>query len=137
MFGLGASFAHAGTAAPATAERYLCDCALTRVVLAGRSEILDVGRERRLFTKAQRKALAIRDQGCVYPFCDKRPALTDAHHIIPWEDGGPTDLANAVLLCRFHHRSVHEGGETLTRDHDGGIHVVPGIPRRPRYRPRE
>jgi hypothetical protein len=55
-----------------------------------------------------RKALHARDHGCHTPV-----AWTDAHHVQPWADGGPTDLDNLILLCRFHHGLVHEGGWTI------------------------
>jgi hypothetical protein len=54
--------------------------------------------------------LVVRDQGCRFPGCDRPPAWTDGHHIIHWADGGPTELANLVSLCRSHHRQVHEEG---------------------------
>jgi hypothetical protein len=94
-------------------RRTACDADIARIILDPDSIPIDVGRRHRLFTPAQRRALAIRDQGCRFPGCHHRPAVTDAHHIVSWLDGGPTDLHNAVLLCRYHHRHVHEGGWTI------------------------
>ena len=83
------------------------------------SQPLDVGRATRVVPPAQRTALAVRDRGCVFPGCDRPLAWCDAHHLWHWVDGGPTDLANLALLCRAHHRTVHEGGWQLTRGPDG------------------
>jgi hypothetical protein len=71
---------------------------------------LEVGRATRVVSAAQRTALAVRDGGCRYPDCDRPVAWCDAHHLRHWLHGGPTDLANLELLCRSHHRAVHEGG---------------------------
>jgi Domain of unknown function (DUF222)/HNH endonuclease len=80
---------------------------------------LAVGRATRVVQPAQRAALAVRDRGCVFPGCDRPLAWCDAHHLHHWVDGGPTDLGNLALLCRAHHRAVHEGGWQLTRGPDG------------------
>jgi hypothetical protein len=94
-------------------RRIGCDATVSRILVGPDSEVLDLGRRQRLFSRQQRRALAIRDGGCRFPGCSRIPAFTDAHHIVSWVRGGPTDLANAVLLCRFHHRLVHEGGWTI------------------------
>ncbi len=70
--------------------------------------MLGVGRRRRTIPPALRRALEVRDRGCRFPGCGLR--FTDAHHLIHWADGGETSLDNTVLLCRHHHRLVHEGG---------------------------
>jgi hypothetical protein len=70
--------------------------------------ILDVGRRSRTVPPALRRALEARDQGCRFPGCGLR--FTDAHHVRHWAEGGETKLENLVLLCRHHHRLVHEGG---------------------------
>ena len=87
-----------------------CDATVTRIVLGSESVPLDVGRTQRLFTPGQQLALSVRDGGCRLPGCSLPPRYTDAHHIVSWLDGGGTDLSNGVLLCRHHHRRVHEGG---------------------------
>jgi hypothetical protein len=89
---------------------------------------LDVGRASRVITPAQRSALAVRDSGCVFPDCDRPLAWCEGHHLRHWLDGGPTDLANLALLCRAHHRAIHEGGWQLTRGPDGRFTATP--PRR-------
>ena len=75
----------------ATAFRLACDCSVTRVLMRGESEVLDLGRSTRLASAAQHKALAIRDRGCVFPGCDRPPAWCNAHHLVWWEHGGLTD----------------------------------------------
>ncbi len=102
-----------------TLERIGCSAQLVRLVTDGPSQILDLGRARRLASPAQKLALAARDRGCVFPGCDRPPEWTDAHHLRPFSRGGATDLDELALLCRFHHRLVHEGGWTLRRGPDG------------------
>lgn len=93
-------------------DRVACDAAVARVLLSPEGVPLDLGRSQRLFSPAQRKLLALRDGGCRFPGCGLPPAFTDAHHLIAWQHGGASDLDNAVLVCRHHHRMVHEGGWT-------------------------
>ena len=92
------------------AARLRTAMALLPPVLGGApSQPLDVGRSSRVITPAQRSALAVRNRGCVCPHCDRPLAWCEGHHLVHWLDGGPTDLASLVLLCRAHHRAVHEG----------------------------
>jgi hypothetical protein len=70
--------------------------------------VLNVGRKTRTIPPAVRRALEARDRGCRFPGCGRR--FCDTHHVEHWIDGGETSLRNCVLLCRFHHRLVHEGG---------------------------
>ena len=97
---------------PATARRLACDGSLVE------HKPLDVGRKSRAVTTAQRRALEDRDQHCRFPGCRNR-RFVDTHHIQHWADGGKTDLDNLVLLCRRHHRFVHEHGFTIDAA-DGG-----------------
>jgi hypothetical protein len=78
---------------PEAVRRLACDAKLVPAVLGGQGQVLDVGRERRLFTGPLRRALAIRDGGCAFPGCDRPPRYTHAHHPKSWLDGGPTCLA--------------------------------------------
>lgn len=87
-------------------RRLCCDAELMPAVLGTESEILDIGRIRRLVTPAIRRALSIRDGGCVFPECDAADARCDAHHIEPWWAGGATALSNLVTLCPHHHQLV-------------------------------
>ena len=91
-----------------TARRLACDARILPAVLDGAGQPLDLGRERRLFTGPLRRALVLRDGGCAFPGCDRPPRWCDGHHVIHWADGGPTSLANAVLLCGHHHRLIHD-----------------------------
>jgi len=123
-----------------TARRLACDATLVALTERDGSPI-DVGRARRVVNRGQRRALFARDGGCTFPGCAATRFL-DAHHIDHWIDGGATDLANLVLLCRYHHRLHHEGGYRIERRPDGtlrwltpnGFDVVPRlrvVPARP------
>jgi hypothetical protein len=93
---------------------------------------LDLGRSTRVVQPAQRAALAVRDSGCVFPGCARPLSWCEAHHLRHWLDGGPTNLANLALVCRAHHRTVHEQGWQLTRGPDGHFTATPTSRRRPR-----
>jgi len=103
----------------AAARRLACDAALVAWVSCAVSpgESLRLGRKTRKISAALRRALRLRDTGCQFPGCPRRRFL-DAHHVTHWADGGPTDLANLILLCGRHHRAVHEDGFTLVPDPD-------------------
>ena len=92
---------------PAMARRLACEAGLVPVVLGGRSQPLDIGRKRRLFTEYQRIAMLVRDRGCVAEGCDRTVGL-HAHHTTRWADGGRTDLADGVSLCHWHHTKAHD-----------------------------
>jgi hypothetical protein len=89
-----------------------------RVVINPLGTIIDYGRAARVVPNNMFRALVIRDKGCRHPGCDRPAAWCDAHHIIEWQHGGRTDLANMVLLCRRHHRLTHTTGWSLTYDVD-------------------
>jgi hypothetical protein len=91
----------------ATAVRLACDAAVSRVLMRGTSTILDLGRATPVVSRAQRRALAIRDGGCVEPGCAAPPDWCDAHHKLHWILGGRTDLDNLELRCRRHHVAEH------------------------------
>jgi Domain of unknown function (DUF222)/HNH endonuclease len=96
-----------------TLRRIACDASVTCVLVSAAGDPLSVGRTRRTFTPAQRRALALRDGGCV--LCGRPVAWTACHHVEPWIDGGETGVANGALLCHRCHVSVHEGGYRLVR----------------------
>ncbi len=107
-------------------RRLACDAAILPVVLGREGVVLDVGRSRRLFTGSLRRAVVLRDRGCAFPGCDRKPRWCEVHHIISWADGGLTCLANAVLLCRFHHHVIHEpGGWEIRMGVDGRPDFIP------------
>lgn len=109
-----------------TIERHICDSGVLPLEFdaAGRRP-LRFGRERRLFSAAQRDALAIRDGGCRFPECERPASWCEAHHVIPWSRGGPTDVDDGVLLCRHHHLLMHENGWGIRRDDQHGFLAIP------------
>ena len=109
-------------------ERLACDCSVTRILLDSDSMVIDVGRAKRVISGPQRKALAVRDRGCIWPGCDRPATWTSGHHLAHWIRGGPTDLPNLVLLCYRHHWMVHEGGWQIVRCDDGRILTIPPAP---------
>ncbi len=111
-----------------TSRRLACDA--RRVVMRHDPEgrVLDVGRRTRTIPPALRLALTHRDRGCRFPGCGLR--FSQGHHIRHWSNGGETRLDNLTLLCRLHHRAVHEGGYRVERLPDGGLRF-----RRPDGRP--
>jgi hypothetical protein len=94
-----------------TSRRLSCDASVVEVAQKPDGTVLDVGRKTRVISGALRRALEIRDRGCRFPGCGRR--FTDGHHVRHWADGGETSLDNCLLLCRHHHRLVHEGGWTI------------------------
>jgi hypothetical protein len=93
----------------AQARRLACGAQIIPVVLGGKSEVLDLGRSRRLFSPAQRKAMAVRDRRCRAERCEIPAAWCEAHHAThPWTSGGRTDLDDGVLLCSWHHHRAHD-----------------------------
>jgi hypothetical protein len=107
-------------------ERLRTAIALLPPALGGApTQPLEVGRTSRVVQPAQRTALAVRDGGCVFPDCTRPLAWCEAHHLRHWLHGGPTDLANLALVCRAHHRAVHEGGWRLARDPTGRLTATP------------
>ncbi len=105
---------------PATARRLACDTALTTVMEDSDGNVLNVGRKTRSISPAMRRALTRRDCGCRFPGCTET-RFVDAHHIHHWCDGGETRLDNLVLLCRRHHRLVHEQNFELINHSAGNI----------------
>jgi hypothetical protein len=97
-----------------TARRLGCDASRVAVSVDERGEPLSIGRRSRTVPPAIRRALRLRDHGCRFPGCTQH-RFVDAHHIRHWADGGETSLENLVLLCRHHHRLVHEGGFSVAR----------------------
>src|SRR5437879_3108103 len=116
-----------------TSQRLACDA--SRVVMRhdGEGRLLEVGARTRTIPPALRRALDYRDQGCRFPGCGLR--FTQGHHLRHWAHGGPTTLSNLTLLCRRHHRAVHEEGYQVARLPDGTLqfrrpngHPLPEVP---------
>jgi hypothetical protein len=95
-----------------------CDPIITALVIDLLGVPLDLGRKLRLVNRDQRRALARRDGGCIFPGCGAPVGWCDAHHVIWWDHGGPTDIWNLALLCRYHHGVVHRHGWTMTATAD-------------------
>ncbi len=125
------------TLSAATLRQLACDALVVPAVLGGPSQVLDLGRSTRDWNRAQRRAAALRDRGCVAPGCDQPPAACQLHHCWHWVDGGPTDLANAALLCGFHHRMVHRQGWAVVLAANGYPQLVPPATIDPDRRPRQ
>src|SRR5438876_5940307 len=136
----GQSVLEGGTRVSAeTSRRLACDA--SRVVMRHDADgrIVEIGARTRTIPPALRRALHHRDRGCRFPGCGVR--FGQGHHIRHWAHGGPTTLSNLALLCRRHHRAVHEEGYQLDRQADGELRfrrpdgqVLPEIPRPPEVR---
>ncbi|MEO6411140.1 MAG: DUF222 domain-containing protein [Pedococcus sp.] len=90
-----------------TVRRLACDAQVIPAVLGSRGEVLEQGRAERLFTGAQIRHLWLRDRCCTFPGCTKPATWCDAHHLVHWAEGGPSDTDNGALLCQRHHTVVH------------------------------
>ena len=122
----GGEMEFAGPVPAATVQRMACDSALIRVLLSAESALIDVGRARRTAPPATVRALRTRDEGCVWPGCERSATWTTAHHVAEWvKDKGGTNTATMVLLCYRHHWRVHEGGWQIARTDEGVITVPP------------
>jgi hypothetical protein len=112
-----------GTVPAETVQRYACDSALVR--MTGRTELEhEMNHASRTLPAATRRALEARDGHCVWPGCGRPTSWCDGHHLVWWTRGGETALPNLALLCRPHHRLVHEGGWSLQRK-GNGWHAAP------------
>jgi hypothetical protein len=103
------------------ARRLACEAGIIPVVLDSKSQPLDIGRAARLFTKAQRIALGLRDGGCTAKGCETSASGCHAHHDDPWSRLGLTDLANGRLLCPRHHRLAHDSRYAMTIHADNKV----------------
>jgi hypothetical protein len=120
--GLGAADLGSGDRITAgQARRLACNADLIPVVLGGASEVLDLGRTRRVFSPAQRKAMALRDKECRTEGCTIPATWCEAHHWQPWSRGGRTDLEDGVLLCPWHHHRAHDPAYDLSRLPNGDV----------------
>jgi 5-methylcytosine-specific restriction protein A len=97
-----------GTLSPESLRMLCCDAAVVPIVLDGKGQPLDVGRATRTIPDGLRRAVAARDGGCAR--CGRPASWCEVHHVVPWERGGATSLANCVMVCRACHRLVHHAG---------------------------
>ena len=103
------------------ARRLACEARIIPAVLGTKSQPIDLGRAARLFTRAQRIALGLRDGGCTARGCETSASGCHAHHDDPWSRGGLTDLANGRLLCPRHHRLAHDSRYAMTVHADNSV----------------
>lgn len=113
------------------AEQHRCESGTLPCRFDAFGNPLDVGREHRLFTPRQRVALALRDGGCRWRGCDRPASYCEAHHIDPYSEGGRTDIDRGILLCRYHHMALHNGGWRITREGRGEFLLHPPGGREP------
>ena len=104
-----------GVISAAEARRLACRAGIIPAVLDGASQVLDLGRTRRLHSRSQRIAMAARDGGCTTEGCDWPPGLCHAHHEQPWSQGGRTSISDGRLLCPRHHARAHDPTYTMTK----------------------
>jgi hypothetical protein len=127
--GPGQSVLEAGGHVPAgTSQRLACDASRVLMRHDAEGRVVEIGARTRTIPPALRRALHHRDQTCRFPGCSVRVA--EGHHVRHWAQGGPTTLSNLALLCRRHHRAVHEEGYRVERGADGALQF-----RRPDGRP--
>jgi hypothetical protein len=119
-----------------TSQRLACDASRVIMQEDAQGNIVEIGARTRTIPPALRRALQRRDKGCRFPGCHVR--FTEGHHIRHWAQGGPTTLSNLALLCRRHHRAVHEEGFRLERQPEGALvfyrpngWVLPHVPAAP------
>jgi hypothetical protein len=114
-----------GTPVPGRSIEWLsCDSELHRIVMSGRSTVLDYGSSARTVSPALRAALVVRDRHCRHPGCERPPSWCEAHHVVHFSKGGPTRLDNLVLACTRHHHLWHDQGWQLTLARDGTLRLV-------------
>jgi hypothetical protein len=109
-----------------TARRLSCEAGTAGIVFNENGTVLDFGREQRFFTRKQKEVLALVWGGCASPGCERPPSWTEAHHIVFWRrDGGKTNLADGILLCRHHHLLFHNNGWEIHRDVEHRYWLIP------------
>src|SRR5207247_1801870 len=113
-----------GTVPAETVQRYACDSAISRITGQGELEH-ELNHASRTLPASTRRALEARDRHCVFPGCTRPTVWCDGHHLVWWTRGGATALPNLALLCRPHHRMVHEEGWRLIRHQDGRFSAMP------------
>jgi len=117
---------HLGVVLPEGQRRQiLCDTRLRAIVHEGVAPV-GIGRTTRVVNRRLRRAIEHRDRGCAVPGCGRNTNL-DIHHIVHWEDGGPTEASNPVTLCRYHHTCHHTGTLGLEGNADLPRHGAPGV----------
>jgi hypothetical protein len=113
-----------GTVPAETVQRYACDSAISRITGQGELEH-ELNHASRTLPASTRRALESRDRHCVFPGCTRPLTWCDGHHLVWWTRGGATALPNLAMICRPHHRMVHEEAWRLERHKDGSFTAVP------------
>ena len=131
-----ATLEHGGPISAGEARMLACDARIVPAVLNGPSQVLDVGAASRSFPAAIRRAITLRDRGCCWPGCHRKPGWCDGHHIAHWVNGGPTSDENGCLLCPFHHAEIHRGHWQVRMAPDGIPEFIPPLWVDPRQVPR-
>ncbi len=122
LSGLGAAHLDTGGLISADeARRLACTAGVIPAVLGGRSEVLDLGRRKRLHTRAQRLALTLQHRVCTEQHCDRPAGWCHAHHKKAWATGGGTSVADGLLLCPWHHHRAHDPAYDMTTMTDGSV----------------
>jgi Domain of unknown function (DUF222)/HNH endonuclease len=132
----GQSVLDGGARVPAgTSQRLACDASRVVMLHDAEGRIVEVGARTRTIPPALRRPLHHRDKGCRFPGCGV--PFGQGHHLRHWAHGGPTTLSNLTLLCRRHHRAVHEEGYQVERQPDDELcfrrpdgRVLPNVPAR-------
>ncbi|MFC0681058.1 DUF222 domain-containing protein [Lysobacter korlensis] len=133
--GIGRLEGHSDAVSIGTVERNVCTAGIVPIQFDDDGQCLNVGREQRLFTERQRVALAARDGGCRVAGCDRPPSWCEAHHLEEWDrDGGRTDVADGILLCRHHHMLIHNNHWRMRRD-GTAYFLIPPRERDPEQKP--
>jgi hypothetical protein len=113
-----------GTVPAETVQRYACDSAISRITGQGELEH-ELNHASRTLPASTRRALEARDRHCVFPGCTRPLSWCDGHHLVWWTRGGATTLPNLAMICRPHHRMVHEEGWRLVRHQDRRFSAIP------------
>ena len=118
-----------GEALPQTVlERLMCIATVTGVVFDGKGQPIWVGRDRRFPTEAQVKAIIARDRHCTGTGCAAGPERCEIHHIVPWEQGGLTDIDKMCLACPHCHHNIHDRGWVVIKTKTGYKIINPNNP---------
>ena len=115
------SFTATGSAPRPVLAQFLCDTSYRQLITSGPRIVLDYNKATPGIPSALRRAIQRRDHNCQFAGCDRRWQWCDVHHLIPVEEGGPTNEQNLALVCRFHHTLIHQGGWKLTRERNGRL----------------
>ncbi|UMG91403.1 HNH endonuclease signature motif containing protein [Nocardioides sp. TF02-7] len=115
---------HGPNITAAEARRLACNAGIIPVVLGSDSEVLDLGRTRRLHTPHQRKAIRRRDKRCRARGCRVKPQWCEIHHLHAWRDGGSTSIDDGVCLCAYHHRLIENPNYEHRRLPDGDLFIT-------------